>query len=150
MQQGFTTLAITSLSFLVFALSGCSEHDCDLKDKKEQWNEIAKTTKGADMCFLTTSGGLMESYGNLAVSHYGTTVDPVAEQYNTRFEELGWETKLESYESKRANGKPLTGKQVIARKGDESVIARVYELGEGIINVDITTKAELDKATTLQ
>lgn len=135
-----------ALSALVL-FTGCSEHDCrNIKDKKSAWNDIAKITKGADRCSLSKSGSMLQSFESLRVTHYQAKVEDVSAQFAERLKAQGWQNvTVEDYKGKRANGKPLSGKQVLAIKGKEKLIAKSYYLADGIVDSLITTSSALDK-----
>ncbi len=128
-----------SLGFILATtmLLGCSEHDCELEndEQKKAFGEIAAMTKGANHCFVSNqaAGFLGEPDLELAATHYQATVDEVATKYASFLKGKGWEVELKDYDGKRANGKPLTGKMVLARKDGRNLGTTVYALSEGII-----------------
>jgi hypothetical protein len=131
---------ISLVGFLVgtsMLLGGCSEHDCEFanEDQKAALGEVAGMTKGANSCSasMQSAGLLGEPNLELNATHYEATVDKVTSQYETFLKGKGWEVEVKDHEGKRANGNPLEGKMVLAKKDGRNLGTIIYELTDGIV-----------------
>jgi len=138
--------ALPASLFLVLLVAGCAKHKCklDTDGKKSVFGDVAAMTKGAHSCDVegyANIGGMVEPslhcevgaqdcVGNLRAIHPNMQPDAVAAQYKAFLEPAGWKVSQNAYQSTRANGKPLTGTQLRAEKGDRVLISKVYMLGD--------------------
>lgn len=125
---------ILALAGILLGANACSKHDCDLASEadKAKFGEVAEMTGGAHSC--------MVSGAELIATHPDMSIDEVAKKYEGFLASKSWEVKIEDYASKRANGKDLEGKLVVAKSGDKELRTVVYPLTPTIIETVTTSE----------
>ncbi len=112
---------------LVLSIVGCAKHKCDLPsaEDKKTFGDIAEMTKGAERCDVTN--------GELHATHYKANVDNVTAKYKKVLEAKAYKVEVSDHEGTRSNGKPLTGKLIVAEASGQKMNTLVYLLTDGIV-----------------
>lgn len=132
---------------------GCSKHKCELETdaQKSAFGELADMTAGAERCYvkgtsliaglamadLSCEIGKKDCLPTLETSHYELSQEQVSTNYTTFLEQKGWDVEKENYEGERANGKPLEGIRLTAKKGDDGLLITMYNLAEKVVDVRV-------------